>query len=267
LAVWAIAATRLDRDAGTGITKLFDLSGKLLWTGPPTGPPIGFIAPGQLLAQHAKGKGRFSGFDAIDVRTSAVTAWPASRVASRHWNLVAMNPDRQLVAVFNGNRSKTLIVDYSSGKVLQSMKNQVDSMALTGAPWVYFAEHGKTLCSAASPSVFSNYPTCRDVDTGKTIAELKGIDGGEPADASTGGSRMVVTKVNSWPSQSGAGQTYSGNVVWDFRSGAKIAAWAASGLQARPLLLSVVLPGVTISSSGRYVDLQLGEEVRTYQLP
>jgi len=261
LAVWAIPATQRDRYAG-GIAKLFDLSGKLLWTGPPTGPIVGFIAPGRLLAQHAKRKGRFSGFDTVDVRTSAVTAWPASGAASRHWYLVAMNPDRHLLAVFPDTEgSKTLIVDYATGKVLQSMNNQVDSSA---APWVFFAEHGKTLCSAASPSAFSNHAICRDVDTGKTIAELKAIDGGEPADTSAGGSRMVVTKVNDF---SGGDRTYSGNVVWDFRSGAEIAAWAASGLQVRPIFLSVVPPAVTISSSGRYVALQLGEEVHIYELP
>ena len=254
---------------GHGPPKIYNLRGELVWTGPQSGPLLGFIAPGRLLAQHAKGKGGFSGFDTIDVRTSAVTAWPASRAASRHWSLGAISPDRHLLAVFpDTERSKTLIVDYATGKVLQSMKNQVDRLAtVSGAPWVYFAEHGKTLCSAASPSVFSNYPTCRDVDTGKTIAELKGIDGGEPADGSAGGSRMVVTKLNDFPRRSGGEMTYSGNVVWDFRSGTEIAAWAASGLQVRPLLLSVVRPAVTISSSGRYVALQFGEEVQIYELP
>ncbi len=254
---------------GHGPPRIYNLRGELVWTGPQSGPLLGFIAPGRLLAQHAKGKGRFSGFDTIDVRTSAVTAWPASRAASRHWSLGAISPDRHLLAVFpDTERSKTLIVDYATGKVLQSMKNQVDRLAtVSGAPWVYFAEHGKTLCSAASPSVFSNYPTCRDVDTGKTIAELKGIDGGEPADGSAGGSRMVVTKLNDFPRRSGGEMTYSGNVVWDFRSGTEIAAWAASGLQVRPLLLSVVPPTVTISSSGRYVALQFGEEVQIYELP
>jgi hypothetical protein len=214
--------------------------------------------------------GKLSGFDTIDVRTSAVTAWPASRAASRHWRVAAMDPDRQLVAVVTEDWSKTLIVDYSTGKVLKSRKN---SMASGSSPG-YFAEHGKTLCSAASPQgEFSDHPTCRDVDTGKTIAELKGVPGGRPADASAAGSRMVVTKLNYFPSQQG--MTYSGTVVWDFRSGAEIAAWAASDLQVGPFSPDLPLGGgwdvlssaVAISSSGRYVALQLGEDVQIYELP
>jgi hypothetical protein len=248
--------------ARTGSPKVYNLRGELQWTGPPSGEIAGFVRPGRLLARHAIGKGKFTGFDSFDIGTSAVTPWPAPR----HWSIGAISPERHLLAVFPDTwRSKTLIVDYATGKVLQSMKNHV--AAESGTPWVYFAEHGKTLCSAASPGVSSNYPICRDVDTGKTIAELKGINGGESADASAGSSRMVVTKMNDFPSLSGVGLTYSANVVWDFRRGAEIAAWAAPGLEVRPLFLSVVPPVVAISSSGRHVALQSGEELRIYELP
>lgn len=265
LAVQAIPARWQDWDAGTGITRLYDPGGQLLWTGPPSGTLAGFIEPGRLLAQHWRKKGSFSGFDTIDVRTSAVTAWPASRAVSRHWSLAAIDSESGLVAVFpNQDRSRTLIVDYQTGKVRQSIKNQVNTIGLrTGAPSIYFAEHGRVVCSAAMPYQFFNSPICREVETGKTLAELKPIDGGEPADASASGSRMVVTKQD--------GLSYRGNVVWDFRSGAEIAAWAPSLPQQqgsrRIAPEPFAPPAVAISASGRYVATLFREEVRIYELP
>jgi hypothetical protein len=131
--------------------------------------------------------------------------------------------------------SKTLIVDYATGKVVQSVKNQ-NQTTTTGssgpcngdsicrlntfaAPQVYFAENGKSLCEAARVDAFKNHPVCRDVDTGKTIAEFRSVDGGAPASASTRGSRMVLSKY------------FGKSVVWDFRSGTEVAAWGPSTRQ------------------------------------
>jgi hypothetical protein len=259
VAVQAIPATRSHFNAGTFVTKVYNLRGELLWTGPPSGRIMGFVEPGRLLAEHAFGK---AGFDTIDMRTSAVTAWPASR----HWRFGAINPDRHLVAMFpDTERTKTLIVDYATGKVLRSIKNQLwldPFRGLEGAPSVYFAEHGKAVCFAArdffNRSRFDDYPICQDVDTGRTIAELKTAGAGAPADASSGGTRMILTRLNYFPSS--GYMTYGGNVVWDFRSGAEIAAW-------KPQDLAGALPTVAMSSSGKYVALGSGDELQIFDLP
>ncbi len=78
---------------------------------------------------------------------------------------------------------------------------------------------------------------------------------------------MLLTELNYF---AGHGvETYSGNVVWDFQSGAEIAAWKPGDLQlallGQPLLSTV--PTVAISSSGKYVVLGFGDEVRIYEIP
>jgi len=161
--------------------------------------------------------------------------------------------------------AKTLIVDYTTGKVVQSVKNQ-NQTTVTGppcysegsgicdlntfvAPQAYFAENGRTLCEAARVGAFKNNPVCRDVDSGKTIAEFRGVDGGAPAGASTRASRMVLSKLNG----------SNGRVVWDFRSGDEVAAWGPS---------TGLLPAaLAISPSGNYVAEALGDELHIYQIP
>ncbi len=286
VAVQAAVANRQEWNTGTSVIKAYNLRGELLWTGPSSGGMAGFIDPGHLLVRHRQRNHKPAGFDTINVRTSAVTPWPVPR----HWMFAAMNPDRRLVAMFpDSEKTKTVIVDYATGKVLQSMKNQVSDLYWYGPMFVHFAEHGKAVCFAAldaqSFSVrFSNYPICRDVDTGRTIAELKTVDGGEPADASSAGTRVVLTNLNGFPGASrteaesrskadaisGPGlQTYSGNVVWDVRSGEEIAAWKPGDLRLALLgqPLAGTVPTVAISSSGKYVVMGFGDEVRVYELP
>jgi hypothetical protein len=188
--------------------------------------------------------------------------------------------------------SKTVIVDYATGKVVQSLTNQnqatcsggafpVCELANYSAPQVYFAENGKTLCEAAAVGSFKNYPVCRDISTGKTIAEFRDVDGGLPASVSTGGARMVLSRLNylpaanyrkNWGANTPGAETWAGRLVWDFRTGTEVAAWssstrptawlgqfgAASGLSA---------PWASISPLGRYVAEVLGDELHIYEVP
>jgi hypothetical protein len=276
---------------GHGVSKMYNLRGELVWTGPLSEPILGFIAPGRLLARHVKADGKIAGFDTIDIRTSAVTLWRAPR----NGHFAAIDSERGLVAMFTDSEgSKTLIVDYTTGKVVQSVKNQVQTtfqgstcygdefsicdMNDSTAPGVHFTENGKTLCKAALVGSFKNYPVCRDVDTGRTIAEFRGVDGGEPASASTRGSRMVLSKLKylpaanyrrNWVSTPGT-ENYSGGVVWDFRTGSEVAAWGPSTRQTTWLFggaNGLSAPWVAISPLGNYVAEVLGDELRIYQIP
>lgn len=257
-----------------GTPKIYNLRGELVWTGPQSGYLLGFIAPALLLARHP---GRLTGFDTIDIRTSAVTAWRAPR----DWNFPAIDPERGLLAVLpDWQSSKTLIVDAATGKVVRSLKNQNQATLLnvssygSSPPEVYFAENGKTLCEAERVGAFKSHPVCRDVDTGKTIAEFPGLDGGAPAGASARGSRMVLSKLHYLPGgiQSGLrAETYSGWVVWDFRSGTEVAAGGPSTQQTAWLggIQGSGLPNsaVAISPLGNYVAEVLGDELYIYQIP
>lgn len=295
-----VVQANLGRRAGP--PKIYNLRGELVWTGPQSEGVLGFIQPGRLLARQAKAHGRSAGFDTIDIRTSAVTPWHSPR----HGDLAAIDSERGLLAMFpDSEGSKTLIVDSAAGKVVQSVKNQNqtsledfgqivergpgDSIGCdyeAGCPpffttfvppRVYFAENGKTLCQTAVVGSFRSHPVCQDVDTGKTIAEFRGFDGGAPASASTRGSRMVLTKLNSLPSHwgglgGGLGvETYSRRVVWDFRAGTEVAAWTPSTQQTGWLAFGVAngrsAPAVAISSFGNYVAEAVGDELHVYRLP
>ncbi len=217
---------------------MYNIRGELLWTGPHSGPLLGFVAPGRILTLHNKANGHFAGFDTIDIPTSAVTPSVRGESEPRH-----------------------TLSEHSIGRI--------------------FAENGKTLCGAALVGSFKNYPVCWDVDTGRTIAEFRGVDGGEPASASTRGSRMVLSNVNEiagdYLVRSGArsrpgAETRGGRVVWDFRSGTEVAAWRPSAAKtAWPNGLGVgvsdLFAPVAISPSGNYVAEAVGDELHIYQIP
>jgi hypothetical protein len=259
---------------GQGAPKIYNLRGELIGTGPQSGPLIGFIAPGLLLARHP---GKLTGFDTVDIRTAAITPWRAPR----HWKFPAIDPERGLLAVLPDAESlKTLIVDSATGKVVQSMNNQNQvTVVFVGAygsssPELSFAENGKTLCEAELVGVFKSHPVCRDVDTGKTIAEFDGLDGGAPSSASARGSRMVLSRLNFMPGGIRGperAETYSGHVVWDFRSGTEVAAWRPSTQRTAWLHAlggaGLPAPSVAISPLGNYVAEVFGDELHLYQIP
>ncbi|HEY4363917.1 MAG TPA: hypothetical protein VGN17_23310 [Bryobacteraceae bacterium] len=273
-------------------TKIYNLRGELTWTGPPAGPLLGFIAPDRLLARHQKSNGALSGFDTIDVHTSALTPWRGPRNA----HFAALDSAHGLVAMFPDTEgSQTLIVDDSTGKIVQTIKNQNQTTGFNGstcgfeqsgicetvpltAPQAYFAQNGRTLCEAALVGAFKSHPECWDVATGKSIADFPAVDGGEPGAASAGASRLVVSKLNRLPGGhlggkgtfSGEGaQTYTGHVVWDFRTGIEVAAWQPPKQVSYLGIGSIgaLLVPIAISSQGHYVAEILGGELRLYQLP
>lgn len=265
---------------GYRTTKTYNLRGEPVWTGPQSGPLLGFIGPARLLAWRPKAKGGMTDFDTIDIRTSAVSRWRVPR----NWAFRATDSERGLLAVFpDDESSKTLIVNSATGKVVQSLKNQNQpdftnaSATLPPFDWVYFAENGKTVCDAARIGQFKSYPVCRDVDTGKTIAEFRRFEGGQPADASTRGSRMVLTKLNYLPDggfgrpRSGA-ESGNGRLVWDFRTGTEVAAWDPS-MRVTAWVgrnfgdIDYLFAPVAISPSGNYVAERAGNELHIYRIP
>lgn len=260
--------------------RMYNLRGEPIWTGPPSGPFLGFLAPGRLLTRNVEANGTQGGFDTIDTRTSSVARW----AVPRSWVFRAIDTDRGLLAVFpNRESSKTLIVDAATGKTVQSMKNQNQpdftnsSMIMGVFDGVYFAEDGRTLCDVARIAPFKSHPLCRDIATGKMIAEFRGFEGGQPADAGIRGSRMVLTNLNYLPGggfgkHSGGAESDAGRVVWDFRAGKEVAAWEPSmretGWLRGPFAGSRELSGpVAISPSGNYVAESLGDELHIYRIP
>ena len=304
-AVWSpgsdSVAVRTYLGRASGPPKIYNLRGEMVWTGPKAEGVAGFIQPERLLTgpklaaftqlgplpAGATVYGGLGKAETIDIRTAAATPWRLPR----HSSFAAIDSERGLLAVNqDSDVTKTLIVDYATGKVVQSVKNQYQT-ALDGSdlmagcnrcaflgfgsasPQVFFAEDGKTLCEAALAGSFQNHPACWDVDTGRRIAEFSGLDGGSPAAASSRGSRMVLTNLNlyppGWRSRSGEGpETYGRTVVWDFRSGAEVAVWTPAMPQANWFFgRGGTAPSVAISSLGHYVAESLGDELQVCQLP
>lgn len=271
------------RVGGQLVPKMYNLRGEPVWTGPPSGPPIGFIGPERLLAWQPW-KRRTTQFDIVDIRTSAVTPFPW-RPPRRHEVVDAIASDRGLVAVRLASEiPKILTVESATGKAVQSLKNQngnggydmslypfdigtrngnrdsitsADSFDTGNLDLAYFAEGGKTLCDAAMRGAFQTRPLCQDVNTGRTIAEFRGIEGGQLADVSALGSRMILTKTN------------TGHLVWDFRAGAVVADWGPpSKKTAWPgKTFTDLFAPIAISPLGNYVAEALGDEVHIYRLP
>jgi hypothetical protein len=74
--------------------------------------------------------------------------------APKNWTSAVINPDRRLLAAFSGDlRTKMLIIDYPSKKVIQTESNPTwlyrDGDRSVGAAW-YFAEAGKTICAVGN---------------------------------------------------------------------------------------------------------------------
>lgn len=258
-----------------GIGKLWDLKGKELLRrdGPgfsadgPVGGTFGFLDAEHLLARRIPAKGTPAAFETINLRGQVVATW----TVPKHWKIVDISPDRGLLAVLPEYAPKTLIVDYASKKVVLAKGNPHGDLGQDGGSFEYFTEGGKTMCSVGSVGTFDpqwdTATECWDVDLGRKIAQFDGFPGGAPAAASSHGSRLVLTRVSAFPKRSGAALVYpvGERVVWDFRSGAEIAAWDL------PLVdwtsANHFVDSVAISSSGRYVAETDGVVFRMYELP
>lgn len=171
--------------------------------------------------------------------------------------------------------SKTLVVDHASKKVILTRDNPSGSpafgypgFAYQGGAWQFFTESGRTLCSVGSVGTgnaeLDTTTECWDVDSGRKIAKFDGFPGGAPAAASSHGSRLVLTHDIAFPKRDTALVFPRGErVVWDFRSGAEIAAWEVPQIAHS----SHIQDHVAISSSGRYVAETAGALLRIYALP
>jgi hypothetical protein len=262
-----------------GIAKLYSLRGTQLWEhdGPglqlfsynPAGGVFGFLDSEHLLARESPKDGK-AACDTLDLQGHVLDTWPAPK----EWELAAINPDRHLLAMFADHiQSKTLVIDYPSKKVLQTRSNPTwlyQNGGRSAGVWQYFADGGKTLCSVGSAESHPAGAECWDAGSGEKIAEFQRFTGGAPAAASDRGSRLVLTQeTRFWSKRRSEIGSYGERVVWDFRSGAELAAWETTGQAVVTHGTSAVIrpTPVAISSTGRYVAEGGGGILRIYELP
>jgi hypothetical protein len=188
------------------------------------------------------------------------------------WWFPAVNPDRHLFAVAEDTRQANPIYPifgYPGKTVVQ------DWSLAQPFGWPHFAEAGKVVCGGfGSYGRAVPYATCRDVDTGKRIAEFKGFRGGDPASVSSHTSRIILTHIRNYRgiTQEFDMHSYHDRVVWDFRTDKEIAEWVPitqvteTGL--RPPEDKRTEFGLSvISPSGRYIAEGSNGILRIYELP
>jgi hypothetical protein len=231
---------------------------------------IGFLDAGHLLAHHVTAKGKAAGFDTLDLQGQVVDTWNAPE----NWTNAAINPDRRLLAVLSGDlRSKMLIIDYPSRKVIRTESNPTwlypDGSRSESSSW-YFAEAGKTMCAVGNVESHDIHPQCWDIDSGQKIGAYERFLEGAPAGASIHGSRLVLTQSLFLWRRRGSETISGGRVVWDFRAGTEVAAWepGTQNVEAIGGVQPILQPApVAISSTGRYVAEGADGILRIYELP
>ncbi len=233
--------------------------------GPPGGI-FGFLDSKHLLAISTPAKGMPAAFETLDLQGQVVD----TSTVPKHWTVADISPERGLLAVLTDHASKTLVVDYTSKKVILTRDNPHSNYAYfyEGGRWQYFTQSGKTLCSVGSVGTgdpqFDTTTECWDVDSGRKIAHFDPFLGGAPAAASSHGSRLVLTRTRSFPKRDTVLVFPQGErVVWDFSFDVEIAAWEVPQIANS----SYIFDHVAISSSGRYVAEAAGTLLRIYQLP
>jgi hypothetical protein len=258
-----------------GIAKLYSVRGNQLWEHVNAGQTMwdadggvfGFLDPEHLLARQISDKGKPVGFETLDLQGHVIDTWPEQK----QWHVAAMNPDRHLVAVFPDRYlSKTLIIDYPSKRVIQTKSNPTwlyPGGGRSQGVLEYFVEAGKTICTVGSAESRAVDAECRDVDSGHKIAEFHRFTGGWPAAASDRASRLVLTQeTRFWSRKGNEIDAYGERVVWDFRSGAEIAAWGIRGQSSGAN--GVIQPSaVAISSTGHYLAEGADGSFQIYELP
>ncbi len=269
MAVQGIPKTEAGALGEAGIPEVYDLQGRQLWSRPEAGAILGFLAPDRLFAYHLAKKGKLAGFDTVDIHTGVVTPW----IAEPHGRVAALDPAGHRIAVFSdADESKTLILDYPSGRILQSLKNQtrVTGGYPGGFPFQFFAEDGKTLCSVETIDRFDRHPTCNDVETGKPVAEFSRSAGWRDRLRQH---QWLAHGAQRTHLSAGVGRApipFRGRAVWDFRTDSEVASWGPPGPQVAWLATQgsgVPITPVTISATGRYVAESFGTELRIYQIP
>jgi hypothetical protein len=149
--------------------------------------------------------------------------------APESWVISDVSTDRRLLSVMSHQGITTslsgvesLIVDPLRRKVLQRWPAEY-----TWGPAWEFADSGKAVCIAGNVLQSDHAPAiCRNVDTGKVIAETQG-NGIEPIAMATHASRGVVSdyRRRKIPFDYEYQTTFKGRYVWDFASGRKLASW------------------------------------------
>lgn len=256
-----------------GVAKLFSIRGDQLWardapqspipSARPGGQVFGFLDSDHLIAELLR-KHKPAAFATLDLHGELTDTWPVPK----KWTIAAVSPHRRLLAVYSDDyRSKTLIIDYPSRRIVQSKKNPTwlyrDGIrALINAE--FFTETGGTLCAVGGRTDEARPAECWSVDTGKTIGQFRGVFGGAPAAASAHASRIVLTQVRT--SFRPEIDYFGDCVVWDYRSGIEVAEWPAAGQAAGGG--GVIQPAsVAISATGRYVAEGADGMLRVYELP
>ena len=273
--LWDLRGDELLRRRGQGLTVSTSLDLGKIGDGP-IGGIFGYLDSTHLLARRMPAKKMPPAFETIDLQGQVVDTW----TVPNHWAVADISPERGLLAILNEQATKTLVVDHQSKNVILTRDNPSGHRSgyniAEGGRWQFFTESGKTLCSVGSSATdeprFDTTTVCWDVDSGTKIAEFDGFPGGDPAAASSHGSRLVLTHNIAFPHKKGAivfpddkrgAIVFPGGkrVVWDFRTGREIADWEV------PEIATSSHGDVAISSSGRYVAETAGSLVRIYELP
>jgi hypothetical protein len=168
----------------------------------------------------------------------------------------------------NDPQTKTFVLDYQTKAIVQPWSE--------GGPFwdQSFAEGGKSVCAVGGYGRGSLHAQCWDVASGKRIAEFNGFTGGQPAAVSTRGSRVVLTHIRFFRgiTEEFDMKSYKNRVVWDFRTGKEVVAWAPQ-TQVSETGSSHQLENPTewapfaISPTGRYLAEGGNGVLRIYSLP
>ena len=193
----------------------------------------------------------------------------------RNWVIEATNPERHLVIVNEEidreppENTRTFVIDYQTKKVVRDWPRE-------GGPFgkSYFAESGKTLCSADVNGRDSRWTQCFDIDSGTKIAEYTGFKGGEPADITTHASRIVLSHIDliRGINEEFDKDLYKDRVIWDFRATKEVAEWVPA-MQISESYFNGAVKKVTawgpfaISATGRYLAEGTNGILRIYEVP
>ena len=196
----------------------------------------------------------------------------------QNWTVYGVNPDRHLV-IFETAMPKescgrqycstTLVMDYMAKEVIQEWQWPSGPI---GKP--YFAEGGKTLCSAELNGRDSRRAQCFDIDSGKKITEFTGFKGGDPADVTTHASRIALSHIDliQGINEEFDRDSYQDRVIWDFRANTEVAEWAPT-TQINESYYNGGVKKVTawgpfaISATGHYLAEGSNGILRIYELP